>query len=122
MKASNCCRFRESVRLSQILSHLTETADTLSTVRAYGVVDRFCRHNCRLTDALLKAQAAYGDCYRFVKMAAAACGFTVVFATLIVNVVPIASGDSLSLSQVGLALSAASSASISFLFTNQGVR
>lgn len=111
MKASNCCRLREGVRVSRLVSHLTETVDSLSTIRAYGMVDRFCRHCFRLADACIQAQLTYGDCYRIVKMAAAACGATVVLAVLLLSVLSIPSGDSLSLSQIGLALSAASSAS-----------
>lgn len=97
--------------MSRIVSHLTETADSLSTVRAYGMLERFFRHNCRLTDSSVEAQLAFGDCYRFVKMATGACGFIVVLATLILNVTHIPDGDSPSLSEIGLALSAASSVS-----------
>lgn len=97
--------------MSPLVSNLTETADSLSTVRAYGMVDRFCRHNCRLTDSYIQAQVTHCDSYRFVKMAAAACGSFVVLATLLLNIARMPSGDTMKLTEVGLALTAASSAS-----------
>uniref|UniRef100_A0A147BTH7 Putative abc transporter n=1 Tax=Ixodes ricinus TaxID=34613 RepID=A0A147BTH7_IXORI len=81
VKISHGCRFLESVRTSRMLQHLTETMDCLSTVRAFGVVERFCAHFCRLTDWNLRAYWTFGCCYRFVRLVSSAVVLVVVLVT-----------------------------------------
>nr|XP_037272800.1 LOW QUALITY PROTEIN: multidrug resistance-associated protein 1-like [Rhipicephalus microplus] len=81
-----------------------ETRDTLSTVRSFGAVGRFCRLYCRLVDAEARAFGAYLASYRVTRCLAALAGLGVVLATLGFTLA--ASGGSAS-ADVGLALSSA---------------
>ncbi|KAL1474602.1 hypothetical protein MTO96_037852, partial [Rhipicephalus appendiculatus] len=87
VKASHRCRYFESLALSRLLQHVTETVDALSSVRTYGVVDRFARHFYRLTDAVMRGYICFGATYGFVRTVTSAAGFVVVVCTLLTTVV-----------------------------------
>ncbi|KAL1477228.1 hypothetical protein MTO96_035909, partial [Rhipicephalus appendiculatus] len=114
VKASHRCRYFESLALSRLLQHVTETVDALSSVRTYGVVDRFARHFYRLTDAVMRGYICFGATYGFVRTVTSAAGFVVVVCTLLTTVVFAGPGgpDPASL---GLALSAACSIPLSLM-------
>ncbi|KAL3184207.1 hypothetical protein MRX96_032323 [Rhipicephalus microplus] len=97
-------RFFESVVLSRLLAHVTETLECLSSLRAYGVVRRTCDRFCRLADANTRGYSAFCDTYKFTRFITSTCGFVVVLATLLLNVVFVDKWDS---SRIGLAMSSA---------------
>ncbi|CAN8006409.1 unnamed protein product, partial [Ixodes pacificus] len=101
VRASNEVRFVEGAYTSRLLQHVTEAVDSLSSIRSYGMVERFCSHFCRLVDANMVPYNAYVGCYRISRALVSAVGFVIVFATLIFTVVTATSGAS----SVGLALS-----------------
>ncbi|KAG0414978.1 hypothetical protein HPB47_007859 [Ixodes persulcatus] len=101
IKAANDVRFVDGAYTSRVLQHVTETVDSLSTIRSYGVVERFCSHFCRLTDSNMVPFNGFICCYRISRFLASAVSFTIVFATLIFAVVMATGGAS----SVGLALS-----------------
>ncbi|KAH6922069.1 hypothetical protein HPB50_008682 [Hyalomma asiaticum] len=82
IQASNAGRYLESRHVSRMLQHVTETRDSLSTVRCLGAVPRFKRHYERLSDLGLRAFAAFAMCFRFSRFAAGTCGLLVVLAAL----------------------------------------
>ncbi|CAN8001415.1 unnamed protein product, partial [Ixodes hexagonus] len=114
--ASHGARFCESIRTSRVLQHLTETMDCLSTIRAFGVVDRFCTHFCHLVDRNMCAYSAFTGCFRFVRLVSSAAVLVVVLATvvLVVLATTFSDGDH-SPTTVGLALSAALAIPISMM-------
>ncbi|KAL3227518.1 hypothetical protein MRX96_004216 [Rhipicephalus microplus] len=85
---------------------MTETLESLSSVRAYGVVDRFQRHFARLSDVCLRSYASYGAAYRFTRSLTAVGGFAVVLSSLLLSILGSAPTDP---SSLGLALSSATS-------------
>ncbi|KAL1425826.1 hypothetical protein MTO96_018809 [Rhipicephalus appendiculatus] len=106
IKASNACRYLESRHVSRMLQHVTETRDSLSTVRCLGAVPRFKRHYERLSDLGLRAFAAFATCFRFSRFAAGSCGLLVVLAALAFSVALAGREASAEASSsVGLALS-----------------
>ncbi|KAM7295390.1 ATP-binding cassette sub-family C member 2 [Ixodes scapularis] len=114
--ASHGARFCESVRTSRVLQHLTETMDCLSTIRAFGVVDRFCDHFCHLVDRNMCAYSAFTGCFRFVRLVSSAAVLVIVLATVALAVLAttFTDGDH-SPSAVGLTLSAALAIPISMM-------
>ncbi|XP_040068276.1 ATP-binding cassette sub-family C member 2 [Ixodes scapularis] len=117
VRISHGSRFLESVRTSRMLQHLTETMDCLGTVRAFGVVDRFCAHFCRLTDWNLRAYWTFSCCYRFVRLASSAVVLVVVLVTAVFMVFFAPSdvhGDT-DAGSMGLALSAVLTIPISMM-------
>lgn len=92
-----------------MLQHLTETMDCLTTVRAYGVVDRFCSHFCHLADLNMRAYFSFCGCFRFIRLVSSAIVLVVVIVTVVTAALlePFNSGGNSSSSTVGLALSAA---------------
>ncbi|XP_037529091.1 ATP-binding cassette sub-family C member 3-like [Rhipicephalus sanguineus] len=82
IQASNAGRYLESRHVSRMLQHVTETRDSLSTVRCLGAVPRFKLHYERLSDLGLRAFAAFAMCFRFSRFAAGSCGLLVVLAAL----------------------------------------
>ncbi|CAN8004740.1 unnamed protein product, partial [Ixodes pacificus] len=109
LKASLVARFRESFHTSRILSHVTETANALSSIRGYGVLERFCRHFCRLVDDSMRAFGGFCVCYRLVRLVTSFCGFVVILCTVLLVILLVPDAASLNPSTVALALSAASS-------------
>ncbi|KAG0409887.1 hypothetical protein HPB47_012995 [Ixodes persulcatus] len=109
LKASLVTRFRESFHLSRALSHVTETMDSLSSIRGYGVLERFCRHFCRLVDDTMRAFAGFAVCYRLVRLVTSFCGFFVILCTVLLVILLAPDAESLDPSTLALALSAASS-------------
>ncbi|XP_049513289.1 LOW QUALITY PROTEIN: ATP-binding cassette sub-family C member 3-like [Dermacentor silvarum] len=107
--ASNSSRYFESVSTSKLLQHMTETLEALSSVRAYGVLDRFRRHFFRLEDTCVRGHSSFCACYRFTRSLTAAGGFVVVLAAMLFNTVGTATPDP---SSLGLALSSATSADV----------
>nr|XP_054923030.1 ATP-binding cassette sub-family C member 3-like [Dermacentor andersoni] len=108
IRASHTCRFFESVATSRQFQHMTETLDALSSVRAYGVAERFRCHFYRLTDTVVRGYSAYCGCYRFTRTLSATGAFVVLMAALLLSITGSAPPDP---SSLGLTLSAASSVS-----------
>ncbi|KAL3194798.1 hypothetical protein MRX96_045924 [Rhipicephalus microplus] len=106
IQASNAGRYLESRHVSRMLQHVTETRDSLSTVRCLGAVPRFRRHYERLSDLGLRAFSTFSMCFRFSRFAAGSCGLLVVLAALALSVA-LAGRDASpeASSSVGLALS-----------------
>ncbi|CAN7975064.1 unnamed protein product [Ixodes persulcatus] len=113
VRASHTSRFFESVATSRVLSHVTESMDAMSSIRAYGVVERFCDHFARLADVNMRGYLTYCMCFRFLRAIAALCGLAVVLCTLLLCVVGVGTLDS---SSVGLSLSAASTIPMSLMY------
>ncbi|XP_065303397.2 ATP-binding cassette sub-family C member 2-like [Dermacentor albipictus] len=114
VKASHSCRYYESVATSRLLQHVSETIDALSSVRAYGAIDRFRRHFCRLTDDTMRGLASFSATYRFTRMLTSVAGFVVVVCTLLDNTV-FAGPEKPDSSSLGLALSSATSVPLSLM-------
>ncbi|XP_037582809.2 LOW QUALITY PROTEIN: ATP-binding cassette sub-family C member 2-like [Dermacentor silvarum] len=114
IKTANCARYAESLAMSRLLQHATETADALSTVRAYGVVDRLRRHFCRLVDEANRGFICFVNASRFSRTVTATFGFVVVVCTLVAS---IAFAGSLGPdpSSLGLALSNACAVPLSMM-------
>lgn len=83
MQASNAARYLESRQLARLLQHVTETRDSLSTVRCLGAVARFRRHYERLTNQSVRAFTAFTMSFRFTRFMSGACGLVVVLAALV---------------------------------------
>uniref|UniRef100_A0A6B0VDX7 Putative abctransporter n=2 Tax=Ixodes ricinus TaxID=34613 RepID=A0A6B0VDX7_IXORI len=113
VRASHTSRFFESVATSRVLSHVTESMDAMSSIRAYGVVERFCDHFARLADVNMRGYLTYCMCFRFLRAIAAVCGLAVVLCTLLLCVVGVGTLDR---SSVGLSLSAASTIPMSLMY------
>ncbi|KAH9364473.1 hypothetical protein HPB48_021865 [Haemaphysalis longicornis] len=64
--------------MSRLLQHVTETVDALSSVRTYGVADRFRRHFCRLTDDVTRGYSCFLVSYSFTRALTSTAGFVVV--------------------------------------------
>ncbi|XP_075542903.1 ATP-binding cassette sub-family C member 3-like [Dermacentor variabilis] len=112
VRASHTCRFFESVATSRQFQHMTETLDALSSVRAYGVVERFRCHFYRLTDTVVRGYSAYCGCYRFTRTLSATGAFVVLLAALLLSITGSAPPDP---SSLGLTLSAASSVPLALM-------
>ncbi|XP_077497298.1 multidrug resistance protein mrp-7-like isoform X2 [Amblyomma americanum] len=112
VRASNSSRFYDSVGMSRLLQHLTETLDALSSVRAYGVMDRFRRHSYRLADICIRGYNSYCTCFRFTRSLTALGGFAILLSALLLNTV----GSELpEPSSLGLAMSAATSVPLALM-------
>ncbi|KAM7295067.1 putative multidrug resistance protein, partial [Ixodes scapularis] len=107
-RASKLPKLRESLHTSRLLSHVTETMDSLSSIRAYGVLERFSYHLCRLVDDVVRAYWAFVSVYRFVRLAAVFCGFVTLFCTMLFAVWLLPEDSAVDPSTIGLSLSAAS--------------
>ncbi|KAH7976176.1 hypothetical protein HPB52_009486 [Rhipicephalus sanguineus] len=106
VSASHSSRYFDSVSTSKLLQHMTETLEALSSVRAYGVLERFRRHFYRIDDMCLRGYSAYCACFRFSRALTASGGLVVVLAAVLLNTVGTAAPDQ---SSLGLALSSATS-------------
>ncbi|KAG0413192.1 hypothetical protein HPB47_009666 [Ixodes persulcatus] len=109
LRGSQAPKFLEAIHTSRMLSHLTETMEALSSIRAYGVLDRFCAHFCRLVDTNSRAYWAFCMYYRVVRVGSCLCGFIVILTTMLFAVLLPPWGVQPDPSSVGLTLSAASS-------------
>ncbi|XP_037568185.1 ATP-binding cassette sub-family C member 2 [Dermacentor silvarum] len=114
VRASHHCRYFESLAMSRLLQHATETVDALSSVRSYGVADRFASHFYRLTDEVMRGYDCFGATYAFVRTVTAVAGFVVVMCTLLTTVVFAGPGGP-DPGSLGLALSSACSVPLSLM-------
>ncbi|XP_049529223.1 ATP-binding cassette sub-family C member 2-like [Dermacentor silvarum] len=96
-------RFYESTRLSRVLQHLTETLESLGSIRVFGVVENFCAVFRRLMNEYLRGFHLFILCYAFTRLVVTLCAQMVVIATAVIVVVP-AQGDATSAATVGLSL------------------
>ncbi|KAH9359764.1 hypothetical protein HPB48_006183 [Haemaphysalis longicornis] len=85
---------------------MTETLESLTGVRAYGVAERFGHHFFRLVDTCIQGYAGYCDSYRFTRALTATGGFLILLSALLLNTAFVDQPDP---SSLGLALSAATS-------------
>ncbi|CAN8008757.1 unnamed protein product [Ixodes pacificus] len=102
LRAANAARFEETSRMSRVLQHVTESVESLSILRSYGVVERFCSHFCRLTDFHLEAYATYCACYRLTRTLGNVFGLTIVLTSILTT---LWRSYGTSSSELGLALS-----------------
>ncbi|CAN8005576.1 unnamed protein product, partial [Ixodes pacificus] len=107
-RASKLPKLRESLHTSRLLSHVTETMDSLSSIRAYGVLERFSYHLCRLVDDVVRANWTFVSLYRYVRLAAVFCGFVTLLCTVLFAVLLLPEDSVVDPSTIGLSLSAAS--------------
>ncbi|KAM7289304.1 hypothetical protein ISCGN_029435 [Ixodes scapularis] len=112
LRAANMARFLESTRFSRTLQHVTESMESLSSLRSYGVVERFCNHFCHLTDYHLEGYATFSAYYRLSRTLGNLCGFAVVLASILFTLWKPSGGGSASSSGLGLALSASLSVGV----------
>ncbi|XP_070379117.1 ATP-binding cassette sub-family C member 2-like isoform X2 [Dermacentor albipictus] len=106
VRASNALRSLETACVSRVLQHLTETRDSMSSVRCYGAVALVCRRFCRLLDGALRYFWALVAAVRFTRICGGVAGLSAVVTTVLVlffSTVPP------SPSEVGLSLSSAMS-------------
>ncbi|KAH6922333.1 hypothetical protein HPB50_013313 [Hyalomma asiaticum] len=104
VRAASLVLYTEAALVARAMQHVVETRDTLSTVRSFGAIGRFCRLYCRMLDAEARAFGAYLASYRVTRCLAALAGLGVVLATLGFT---LAATDGAGSSNVGLALSSA---------------
>ncbi|XP_049276143.1 ATP-binding cassette sub-family C member 2 [Rhipicephalus sanguineus] len=102
--AVNATRFIRSAHFSRMLQHVTETVDSLTIVRVFGMTERFYARFCRLADQNLRVSLASVTCSRLTRTFAVACSQAVVLSTLVFTVVGIDAADVSSSSSIGLAL------------------
>lgn len=114
VKASHSSRFYESVTTSRLLQHAAETVDALSSIRTYGVADRFRGHFCRLLDDAMRGYSSFGAAYRFTRSLTSTAGYVVVLYTLLANTVFVGP-DGPDPSSLGLALSSATSVPLALM-------
>ncbi|KAK8784733.1 hypothetical protein V5799_008902 [Amblyomma americanum] len=114
VKASHSARYYESLAMSKVLQHATETLDALSSVRTYGAAERFRQHFCALTDKAVRGFLCFGSVYRFTRMLTSTSGFVVVMSTLLANTV-FSGPEGPDPSGLGLALSSASAVPLSLM-------
>ncbi|XP_077490104.1 multidrug resistance protein mrp-7-like [Amblyomma americanum] len=106
VRASNVLRSLETACMSRVLQHLTETRDSMSSVRCYGAVELMCRRFYRLLDGAVRFFWALAASVRFTRVSGGIAGLCAVVAlVLIVSL----STTPPSPSGVGLALSSAMS-------------
>lgn len=110
VRASHTSRYYCMLATSRLLQHISETVDAISSVRAYGVTERFRSHFCRLSDDVTQGSMSFALAYRFIRSITAAAGFLVVICTLLANTLFVGPGG-LDPSSLGLALSSATSVS-----------
>ncbi|CAN8009012.1 unnamed protein product [Ixodes pacificus] len=96
LRATNVARFLESTRFSWTLQHVTESTESMSSLRSYGVVERFCNHFCHLTDYHLEGYATFCAYYRFSRTLGNLCGFAIVLASILFMLWNPSGGDSAS--------------------------
>ncbi|KAK8781743.1 hypothetical protein V5799_016917 [Amblyomma americanum] len=85
--AVNATRFVRSAHFSRVLQHVTETIESLTIVRVFGMTERFYQRFCRLADQNLRVSLASVMCSRLTRTFAVGCSQTIVLATLIFTVV-----------------------------------
>ncbi|EEC11596.1 ABC transporter, putative, partial [Ixodes scapularis] len=108
VRASHPPKFREAVHTSRILSHVTETMDSLSSIRAYGVLDRFSYHFCRLVDVNIRAYSAFCGLFRYVRLVTFLCGLVTMVCTMLFAVLLSPEDSQPDPSILGITISAAS--------------
>ncbi|KAH7970753.1 hypothetical protein HPB49_015079 [Dermacentor silvarum] len=115
VRASNALRCLENAWLSRILQHLTETRDSMSSVRCYGAAALVCGRFYRLVDGAMRPFWALVACVRLTRLTGAAAGLCAVVGSLLT--VSLADSEP-SQSGLGLALSASMSISMSLAAVN----
>lgn len=106
VRASNVLRSLEAASLSRVLQHLTETRDSMSSVRCYGAVELVCRRFYRLLDAAVTYFWALAAAVRFTRFSGGVAGLCAVLTLVLVMLF---STTPLSPSGIGLSLSSAMS-------------
>ncbi|KAH9365083.1 hypothetical protein HPB48_011901 [Haemaphysalis longicornis] len=74
VRAANALRSLESARLSRVLQHLTETRDSIATVRCFGTVALFQKRFFRLLDDVAGSYWVMCACLRVTRVSAATAG------------------------------------------------
>ncbi|XP_077527047.1 multidrug resistance protein mrp-7-like [Haemaphysalis longicornis] len=118
VQAANALRSLESARLSRVLQHLTETRDSIATVRCFGAVALFQKRFFRLLDDVAGSYWVMCACLRVTRVSAATAGLCAILATVTALAL---SQPPPSQSALGLALSAAMSAPMMLASVNATV-
>lgn len=111
-RAVNATRFIRSAEFSRVLQHVTETVESLTIVRVFGMTQRFYSRFCNLADRAMRFSLASAGCQRLTRTFAAACSQFVVLVALI-SIVAVGGGaideqgDASRSSSIGMALNAA---------------
>ncbi|XP_070397467.1 ATP-binding cassette sub-family C member 2-like [Dermacentor albipictus] len=103
-RAVNATRYIRSAHFSRVLQHVTETVDSLTIVRVFGMTERFYERFCRLADQNLRVSLASVTCSRLTRTFAVACSQVIVLSALIFTVVGVDPRDVLRSSSIGLSL------------------
>ncbi|XP_040064399.3 ABC transporter C family member 12-like [Ixodes scapularis] len=82
--------------------------DSLSSIRAYGVLDRFSYHFCRLVDVNIRAYSAFCGLFRYVRLVTFLCGLVTMVCTMLFAVLPSPEDSQPDPSILGLTIGAAS--------------
>ncbi|KAH9384365.1 hypothetical protein HPB48_026372 [Haemaphysalis longicornis] len=101
VRAANALRSLESARWSRVLQHLTETRDSITTVRCFGAVTLFQKRFYRLLDEVVRPQWAMFACMRVMRVSGAVAGLSAILVTVATLAL---SSQQPSKSGVGLAL------------------
>ncbi|KAH6923117.1 hypothetical protein HPB50_022964 [Hyalomma asiaticum] len=86
VRAVNATRFIQSAHFSRLLQHVTETVDSLTMVRVFGMTQRFYERFCRLADQNLRVSLASVTCSRLARTFAMGCSQFMVLTTLVFTV------------------------------------
>ncbi|XP_049513140.1 ATP-binding cassette sub-family C member 2-like isoform X2 [Dermacentor silvarum] len=103
-RAVNATRYIRSAHFSRVLQHVTETVDSLTIVRVFGMTERFYARFCRLADQNLRVSLASVTCGRLTRTFAVACSQVIVLCTLLFSVIGMNPDDVSSSSSIGLSL------------------
>ncbi|XP_077528197.1 multidrug resistance protein mrp-7-like [Haemaphysalis longicornis] len=117
-RAAKALRSLESARLSRMLQHLSETRDSIGTVRCFGAVTLFNKHIERLIDDVVRPYWVLCACVRVTRVTGAGVGLCAILATVASLLL---SNEQISLGGVGLALSSAMSVPMTLTSINAGL-
>ncbi|XP_077528196.1 multidrug resistance protein mrp-7-like [Haemaphysalis longicornis] len=118
VRTANALRSLESARFSRVLQHLTETRDSISTVRCFGAVALFNKRFYRLLDDVARTYWVMVACVRVTRVSGALAGLCAILAPLATLAL---SNHTTSKSGVGLALSSAMSISVILASVNGSI-
>ncbi|KAL1426956.1 hypothetical protein MTO96_003255 [Rhipicephalus appendiculatus] len=104
VRAASAVRSLDTACMSRMLQHLTETRDSMSSVRCYGAVSLVCRRFYRLLDGAVRYFWTLAGAVRFTRVAG---GFAGLCAVLTLVFAMLWSTTPLSPSGIGLSLSSA---------------
>ncbi|XP_075724750.1 ATP-binding cassette sub-family C member 2-like [Rhipicephalus microplus] len=84
VRAASALRSLDTACTSRMLQHLTETRDSMSSVRCYGAVGLVCRRFYRLLDGTVRCFWALAGAVRFTRVTGGFAGLCAVLASVLV--------------------------------------